>query len=77
MLVLELDSWVADERHNGLVRHHDVAAARTLDHLTGALVHDLGGEVLGPAGGAVQVATLQPRHHPARQGEAADLAVTQ
>ena len=23
--------------------------ARTLDHLTGSLVHDLGGEVVGPA----------------------------
>ena len=33
---------VGDERHDGLVVDHDVAAAGALDHLTGALVHDLG-----------------------------------
>ena len=49
VLVLELDPGVGDERHHGLVVHHDVAGPGALDHLAGALVHDLGGEILGPA----------------------------
>ena len=40
---------VGDQVHDGLVVDDDVAGAGTLDHLTGALVHDLGGEILGPA----------------------------
>ena len=49
VLVLELDPGVGDERHHGLVVHHDVAGPGALDLLAGALVHDLGGEILGPA----------------------------
>ena len=49
VLVLKLDPGVGDERHHGLVVHHDVAGPGALDHLAGALVHDLGGEILGPA----------------------------
>ena len=49
MLVLELDLGVCDESHHSLVIHHDVAGPGALDHLAGALVHDLGGEILGPA----------------------------
>ena len=59
VLVLELDPGVGDEVHDGLVVHDDVAAAlHALDHLAGALVHDLVGEVLRPALGAVQVTAL-------------------
>ena len=46
---------VGDQVHDGLVVDDDVACAGTLDHLTGALVHDLRGEVLGPALRAEQV----------------------
>ena len=75
MLVLELNPGVGDQGHHGLVVHHDVAGAGALDHLAGALVHYLGGEILSPALGAVQVTTLQPRHHLSRQRQAADVAV--
>ena len=75
MLVLQLDPWVGDESDHSLVVHHDVAAPGALDHLTGSLVNDLGGEVLSPALGAEQVAALKPRHHLARQREAADVTV--
>ena len=75
MLVLELHPGVGDQSHHGLVVHHDVAGAGALDHLAGALVHNLGGEVLGPALGAVEVAALQPRHHLSGQRQAADVAV--
>ena len=51
---------VGDQVHDGLVVDDDVAGAGTLDHLTGALVHDLRGEVLGPALCAEQVTALQP-----------------
>ena len=59
VLVLQLDSWVSDQRHHSLVVDDDLAVARALDHLAGPLVHDLGGEVLRPARGAVQVAALK------------------
>ena len=59
MLVLQLHSWVSDQRHHSLVVDDDLAVARALDHLAGPLVHDLGGEVLRPARGAVQVAALK------------------
>ena len=59
MLVLQLDPWVSDESHHCLVIDDDFAAARALDHLACPLVHDLGGEVLRPARGAVQVAALE------------------
>ena len=64
MLVLQLDLGVVDQLGDGLVVDQDVALARrTGDGLTGALVHDLGRQVLGPAGRAVDVAALQPGHH--------------
>ena len=75
MLVLELDPGVGDQGHHGLVVHHDVAVPRALDHLAGSLVYDLGGEVLGPALGAEQVAALQACHHLPRQRQAADVTV--
>ena len=59
MLVLQLDPGVSDESHHGLVVDHNLAAAGAFDHLARPLVHDLGGEVLCPAGGAIQVATLE------------------
>ena len=59
MLVLQLDPGVGDESHHSLVVDDDLAAARALDHLARPLVHDLGGEVLCPAGGAIQVTTLE------------------
>ena len=67
VLVLELDPGVCDEGHHGLVIHHDVAGPGALDHLRGALVHDLGGEVLSPALGAEQMSTLEASHHLSRQ----------
>ena len=67
VLVLELDPGVCDEGHHGLVIHHDVAGPGALDHLRGALVHDLGGEVLSPALGAEQMPALEARHHLSRQ----------
>ncbi len=39
------------------------AVPGALDHLAGALVHDLGGEVFRPAARAVQVPALQSSHH--------------
>ena len=75
VLVLQLRPGLRDQRHHGLVVHHDVAEPGTLDHLAGALVNDLGGEILHPAGGAVLVAALQARHHLPRVGGAADLAL--
>ena len=54
---------VGDQVHDGLVVDDDVAGAGTLDHLTRALVHDLRGEVLGPALRAEQMPTLQPYQH--------------
>ena len=75
MLVLELDPGVGDQGHHGLVVHHDVAGPGTLDHLAGALINNLGGEVLCPALGAEQVAALQARHHLPRQRQAADVTV--
>ena len=75
VLVLELDPGVCDEGHHRLVIHHDVAGPGTLDHLRGALVHNLGGEVLGPALGAEQVTTLQASHHLPGQRQAADVTV--
>jgi hypothetical protein len=39
------------------------AVPGALDHLAGALVHDLGGEVFRPAARAVQVTALQSSHH--------------
>ena len=69
MLVLELDPGVGDEGHDGLVIDHDLAAARALDHLARTLVHDLGCEVLCPAGGAIQVATLKTYVEKARKLE--------
>ena len=59
VLVLQLDPGVSDESHHGLVVDHNLAAAGAFDHLARPLVHDLGGEVLCPAGGAIQVATLE------------------
>ena len=53
VLVLQLHPGLRDQRHHGLVVHHDVAVPGTLDHLAGALVHDLGGEVLRPARSAI------------------------
>ena len=75
VLVLELDLGVCDEGHHCLVIHHDVAGPGALDHLRGALVHDLGGEVLSPAMGAEQMATLETSHHLPRQRQAADVTV--
>ena len=49
--------------HDGLDIDDDVACAGTLYHLTGALVHDLRGEILGPALRAEQVTALQPCPH--------------
>ena len=54
--------WIGDQCHHRLVVDDDLAAAGALNHLAGALIHNLGGEVLGPALGAEQVAALQPRH---------------
>ena len=59
MLVLQLDPGVGDKGHHRLVVDDDLTAARALDHLARPLVHDLGGEVLCPAGGAIQVTTLK------------------
>ena len=73
--LLQLHPGVADQGYHSVVVHHDVAVARALDHLAGSLVHDLGGEVLCPAAGAVQVATLQACHHALGQRQAADLAL--
>ena len=75
VLVLELDPGVCDEGHHRLVIHHDVAGPGTLDHLRGALVHNLGGEVLSPALGAEQVSALEAGHHLPRQRQAADVTV--
>ena len=57
MLVLQLDPGVGDESDHSLVVHHDVAAPGALDHLTGSLVHYLGGEVLDPTLIAIEVTT--------------------
>jgi len=75
MLVLELHPGVRYQGHHRLIVDDNLAAARALDHLTGSLIHDLGGEVLGPAGGAVQVAALQTRHHRLGLGPTANLAL--
>ena len=40
-----------------------MAVSRALYGLAGPFVHDLGGQVLDPAGGAVHVAAVQPGHH--------------
>ena len=58
---------VGDQVHSGLDVDDDVAGAGTLYHLTGALVHDLHGEVLGPALRAEQVPALQPCRHQINQ----------
>ena len=75
VLVLELDPGVCDEGHHGLVIHHDVAGPGALDHLRGALVHDLGGEVLSPALGAEQMPALETSHHLSRQRQAANVTI--
>ena len=59
VLVLQLDPGVGDESHHGLVIDHNLAAARTLDHLARPLVHYLRREVFCPARGAIKVATLK------------------
>jgi len=58
MLVLEFHLGVADQVHHCLIIDNYVATARTFYHLTRTLVHDLGGEVLSPATGAVEMTTL-------------------
>ena len=64
VLILEPDLLVFDEFDDRLIVDENVAlACRAGDGLTGALVHDLRRQVLGPARRAVHVAALQTVHH--------------
>jgi hypothetical protein len=63
-LVFEFDTWICHQPHDGHIVDQNVAAVGSAgDGLAQTLLHDFGGQVFGPAGGAKAVATLQSGHH--------------